>query len=311
MNTAAFLHRYEQLGETFDPAVVRTQSCLRVNTLKIVPAALQERLEAKGARLISIPFLENAFYYEASFSLGATPEYLLGYYYLQDAASQLPATVLGPSSHDIVLDMAASPGGKTTQMAQLMKNEGSIIALDVNSQRLSSLRNNCERLGVRNTLMIKKDARFCVDLKMQFTKVLLDAPCSGNFCVESAFFDVKTLQGIAERARLQKELFKAAVRVLAVDGTLVYSTCSLEPEENELIVQWALAKYPEIELVASGLSVGDPGLISVFGQELSPEIRKCRRFWPHKTGTEGFFIAKFIKKPGSSDSKETGAEASQ
>jgi len=302
MNATAFMQRYAQLGERFEPAGIHAQSCIRVNTLKITTAALQERLETKGARLIPVPFLDDAFYYEASFSLGATPEYLLGYYYLQDAASQLPAIVLGPSAGDLVLDMAASPGGKTTQMAAMMHNEGSIIALDVNSHRLGALRNNCERLNVRNVLMLKKDARFCLDLKMYFSKILLDAPCSGNFCVEPSFFDIKTLQGVVERSRLQKELFKAAARVLAPGGTLVYSTCSLEPEENELLVHWALAKYPELQLVPTGLRVGDPGLVQVFGQELSPEIAKCRRFWPHKTGTEGFFIAKFIKKQAQQES---------
>jgi len=195
----------------------------------------------------------------------------LGLYYLQDAASQLPALVLNPAPHSLVLDMAASPGGKTTQLAALMHNTGTIIALDVHAGRLSSLKNNLERIGVRNTITYKKDARFCTDLKTTFDHILLDAPCSGNFCVEPRFFEEKTLQGITERSKLQKELFKAAVRVLKPGGSLVYSTCSLEPEEDELVVDWALRKYPELEIVDIDLSVGDRAACVVSGSTLSPK----------------------------------------
>lgn len=298
MNKKLFLERYTELGAVFEPEAISVQPCLRVNTLKILPGALRQRLEKSEVSLAEVPFLENAFYYKAKFSLGATPEYLLGYYYLQDAASQLPAAVLAPVPGDMTLDMAASPGGKTTQMAAMMQNKGTLVAIDVSVHRLAALKNNLERLGVTNTVVYKKDARFAFDLKMKFDKVLLDAPCSGNFCIEPAFFEQKTLQGISERAKLQKELFKAAVKVLKPGGTLVYSTCSLEPEEDELVVDWALRKFPELSLEDTGLDKvqGDSGLVSVFGQQLSPEISMCRRFWPHKTGTEGFFIAKFIKK---------------
>jgi tRNA (cytosine40_48-C5)-methyltransferase len=302
MNTPLFLKRYAALGETFEPASIQVQPSLRVNTLKTDAEHLRRRLEARQATLIPIPHLTEGFFYEAPFSLGATTEYLLGHYYLQDAASQLPALALDPRPGDQVFDMAASPGGKTTQMAALMKNTGTIIALDVNTQRLASLKNNCERLGVQNVVMYKKDARFAPDLKMQFDRILLDAPCSGNFCIEPRFFEEKTLQGVTERSKLQKELFKAAVRVLKPGGRLVYSTCSLEPEEDELIVAWALAKYPDLEIIDSGIRIGDPGITHIFDKILPDDVRRARRFWPHKTGTEGFFIATFIKHQGAKTS---------
>lgn len=287
-----FMKRYEKLGQKFEPAEISVRKSLRVNTLKIDERTLIDRLQKQRIALKKIDFLEHGYNYEAPFSMGATPEFLFGYYYLQEAASQLPVQVLAPNEHDLVLDMAASPGSKTTQMAQCMRNKGKIIALDNNYPRLFSLRINLERMGVRNVLVYKKDARFVLDFGLEFDKILLDAPCSGNYCIEENYFEHKTLDGVKERSRLQKELLKAAVKVLKVNGVLVYSTCSLEPEENEMNIDWILRKYPNIRLEDTGLKIGDPGLTEAFGEKLNPELKKCRRLWPHKTGTEGFFVAK-------------------
>jgi 16S rRNA C967 or C1407 C5-methylase (RsmB/RsmF family) len=160
---------------------------------------------------------------------------------------------------------------------------------------LESLRNNIERLGIKNTVLYKKDARFVSDLGLKFDKILLDASCSGNFADEENWFQIKSLEGIKERARLQRELLKAAVKVLKEDGTLVYSTCTLEPEENEMNINWLLNKYDNLNTEPVNISIGDDGLTKVFGEKLNSEIKKCKRFWPHKTGTQGFFIAKIVK----------------
>lgn len=291
-----FLRRYEELGEIFAPEEFVLKKSLRVNTLKNSETVLIERLKKEKVTLVKIPFLNNGYFYESDFSLGATPEYLQGYYYLQEAASQLPAAVLDPKSDELVLDMSAAPGGKTTQLADYMQNKGSIMALDNNVHRLESLRNNIERLGVTNTLIYKKDARFATDFKLEFDKILLDAPCSSNFADEENWFNMKSVEGFKERARLQKELLKAAVKSLKKGGVLVYSTCTLEPEENELNINWLLNKFDDLILEEINLSIGDPGLTDVFGNKLNPEIKKCKRFWPHKTGIQGFFIAKIKKK---------------
>lgn len=291
-----FLRRYKELGEEFDPEKIALQKSLRVNTLKISETELTNRLKSEKIKLTKIPFLDSGYFYEADFSLGATPEYLQGYYYLQEAASQIPAQILNPNANDVVLDMSAAPGGKTTQMAALMKNKGTIVALDSQAQRLESLRNNIERMGVTNTLVYKKDARFASDLGLKFDKILLDAPCSGNFADEENWFDKKVLEGIKERARLQRELLKSAVKILKSKGTLVYSTCTLEPEENEFNVNWLLNKYSDLSIEKIDIKPGSPGLVTVFGEKLSSEIKKCIRCWPHKSGTQGFFIAKIIRK---------------
>lgn len=289
-----FTHRYARMIPDFTTTVT-VKPALRVNTLKITPSRLVKRLAEKGVALEKVPFLRHGYYYRANFSLGATPEYLLGYYYLQGAASQVVAEVLEPRPGETVLDMAAAPGSKTTHMAQLMRNEGVIVALEVNAGRLAAVRNNCERLLVKNVVLVKKDARFAPDLGVVFEKVLLDAPCSGNFCSEEGWFAKRQLGDIERNVRMQRALLKAARKVLAPGGVLVYSTCSLEPEEDELVIDWFIQKYPDMRVVETGVEVGSSGLTAWEGRSLAPSLALTRRFWPHKTGTEGFFIAKMKK----------------
>ena len=286
--------RYQALGYTC--TLIDLQPSLRVNTLKITEKEIISRLKSIGVKLTKIEYTDFGYYYTTTFSLGATSEYLQGYYYLQEAASQLPPKVLEPKPDEIILDMCAAPGSKTCEIAQYMQNKGTLVALDADPRRLFALRNNLERCGISNTLLYRKDARFVFDLGLQFDKVLLDAPCSGNYAIEEDFFIKKSVDGIRERSRLQKELLKAAVKVLKKNGILVYSTCSLEPEENEMNIDWLLSKYPEMKLEQVQLNIGDDGLTEAFGKKLNPEIKKCRRFWPTKTNTEGFFIAKLVKK---------------
>jgi NOL1/NOP2/sun family putative RNA methylase len=288
-----FLERYKKLGEEFEPEKVEVKESLRVNTLRITPSILKERLNAK---LVKIPFLKDGYYYESEFAVGAMPEHFQGFYYMQEAASQVPAEVLDPKENDIVLDMCASPGSKTTQLAQLMNNKGTIIALDSNNPRLPALKNNIERCRVSNALVYKKDARYSEDLKIEFDKVLLDAPCSGNFTIEDKWFDNRNLDEIKQVVKVQRQLLQAGLRVLKKGGCMVYSTCSLEPEENEMNINWLLENYDDVELEKINKDIGDPGLTNVFGKELRKEISLCKRLWPHKTGTQGFFIAKIRRK---------------
>ena len=227
--------------------------------------------------------------------MAATPEHLQGYYYLQEAASQLPAEILEPKGTDTVLDMCASPGSKTTQLAMLMNNKGKITALDSENVRLPKLQNNLERCGVTNTITYKKDARYAQDLGLEFEKILLDAPCSGNFAIEPDWFLERKLGDIKALVKTQRQLLQAAIDVLKPGGILVYSTCSLEPEENELNINWLLNEYKDVELEKIDIDIGDPGLTKAFDRELNPDLAKCKRFWPHKTGTQGFFLAKLRK----------------
>ncbi len=289
-----FLDRYEGLGESFDPKISLKQS-LRVNTLRIDEQALVMRLNDLGVKLSRISWLKHGYHVEQSrFSLGASIESLLGYFYLQEAAAQLPVEVLDPKPGELVLDCCAAPGGKTTQIAQHMQNKGVLVALEKKSHRLNSLRNNIERLGVANAAVYYMDAVKAGKLGLQFDKVLLDAPCSGNFAGDAGWFGKRATQDILRSQRFQRGLLKACVEVLKPGGIMVYSTCSLEPEENELNMHWLVENF-KVRLEPVDVSVGDAGLTSVFGKKLHPSVANCRRFWPHKTNTEGFFIAKVRK----------------
>jgi NOL1/NOP2/sun family putative RNA methylase len=287
-----FIERYKQLGEEFNLEEINLKPALRINTLKIKDAELIRRINAK---LTKIAFLKHGYYYESDYAVGAMPEYLQGYYYLQETASQLPAEVLDPEEDDLVLDMCAAPGSKTTQLAMMMNNKGKIIALELNNPRLPSLQNNLERCGVTNTIVYKKDARYADDLNLQFGKILLDAPCSGNFANDESWLEERKLEDLKQMSKTQRQLLESALNVLKPNGVLVYSTCSLEPEENELNIDWLLKAHKNVSLEKINLEIGDPGLTNAFGKELNKEISKCKRLWPYKTGTQGFFLARIRK----------------
>ena len=203
--------------------------------------------------------------------------------------------ILNPKKGEYVLDMCAAPGSKTTHFCQLMENEGVIVALDSNLARMDALQNNIERMGCENILIYRKDAEFADDLEIEFDKISLDAPCSGNFMIEEGWFEKRTLEDIQALAKKQKKMIATAIEILKSEGILVYSTCSLEPEENEMVIDWMLKKYSNVNLEKIEATIGDPGLTNVFGKELNSGIKKCKRLWPHKTETQGFFLAKIRK----------------
>lgn len=285
--TNLFLNRYKKwTNQEINPEEIQAKHAIRVNTLKISNDALYKRMSKKKVKLEKIPYLENGYYYASEFSIGSTPEYLLGYYYPQDPASQVPVQILDPKPGDIVLDMAAAPGGKTTQMSAKMQNKGIIIALDIKRDRIQSLNNNIERTGCKNILVYNKDAIYAGDLGITFDKILLDAPCSGNFCIDQEWFSKRNLNDFKDKANIQIKMLKEAYNILKPGGIIVYSTCSLEIEEDEEVIEWAIDNL-DVELMDIGLDIGDHGL--------TDKTKKTRRFWPNKTGTQGFFIAKLKK----------------
>lgn len=292
--TSFFLRRYENFGQIIKPKDIVLTPSLRVNTLKIKKEELVERLTAKRIKLDEIEWLDSGFYYKSYFSLGATPEYLQGFYFLQEAVSQFAVQALSPKPGELVLDMASAPAGKTTQMAEYMENKGTIIAIERNKLRLKSLKNNISRMGVENCIVLNMDARDVSKLGLKFDRILLDAPCSGNFVIDKDWFRKRDIEGIQKSAKLQRELLRAAFSVLKKDGVLVYSTCSLEPEENELNIDWLMDNFDtKIEVIDS--KKGSNGLTTVGKQVLRKEIARTKRFWPNLTDTQGFFVAKVRK----------------
>lgn len=286
-----FVNRYEQLGWKLEEVSIR--QAIRINNQNTKGKKLINRLERLGLHTEKIPFLEAGYWIKSSkVSPGATAEYLLGYYSIQEAAAQIPATLFSSLKEKKVLDAAAAPGGKTVQLADLMENTGVLVALDVDKRRLNALSNHLERCHVSNTVAYLLDARQAAKLNEQFDRILLDVPCSGNFAADKEWFKRRTVHDIERNATLQREILSKAVECLSDEGELVYSTCSLEPEENELNIDWAIHNLPLKTQTVD--CYGQNGLTNVFGKQLDPSIALCKKIWPSQT--QGFFVCKLKKR---------------
>lgn len=273
---------------------VKLKQSIRINTMIEKKALVLSRLESLGVELEKIPFLRNGYWIKKSnFSVGATTEYLLGLYSIQEAASQIPVTLFNKLKNKIVLDSCASPGGKTVQLANLMNNSSIIVALELKKRKMFALTNQLERCRVKNSAVYNLDAREATKLNMKFDCVLLDVPCSGNPVTDRQWFNKRTSEDILRNSRRQRQILTEAVNVTKNNGEIVYSTCSLEPEENEFNIDWAIktlnVKVEDIDCY------GEKGLTKIFGKKLHPSIEKCRRIWPDVT--QGFFLCK-LKKVG-------------
>ena len=291
-NKQFFINRYRKMGWTFKE--VKLKQSIRINTMIEKKAFVLSRLESLGVDLEKIPFLRNGYWIKNSnFSVGATTEYLLGLYSIQEAASQIPVTLFNKLKNKIVLDSCASPGGKTVQLANLMNNSSIIVALELKKRKMFALTNQLERCRVKNSAVYNLDAREATKLNMKFDCVLLDVPCSGNPVTDRQWFNKRTSEDILRNSRRQRQILTEAVNVTKNNGEIVYSTCSLEPEENEFNINWALktfnVKVEDIDCY------GEKGLTNIFGKKLHPSIEKCRRIWPDIT--QGFFLCK-LKKVG-------------
>ena len=286
-----FVNRYRELGWEYES--IWPRQVIRINMVNAKESDVTERLECRGAKLEKISFLQGGYWVcESKFSIGVTSEYLLGLYSIQEAAAQIPATLFTKLKNKIVLDACAAPGGKTVQLANLMNNSGAIIALDIRKQRLIALSNHLERCHVKNTIAYNMDAKQVSKLDKEFDRILLDVPCSGNFTVSPDWFDRRTIEDVERNATCQREILAEAVKVLKDDGEIVYSTCSLEPEEDELNVDWAVKN---LDLQTEKINCyGEKGLTNVFGKELDNTVENCRRIWPRQT--QGFFISKLKKR---------------
>lgn len=270
----------------------RLQHSIWMTKGKVTAEETITRLRKEGFAFSSIPFSPNGYIVtKAPHSIGAMPSYLLGYYSVQEAASQFPAVILNPQPEEFVIDMCAAPGMKTIQMATLMQNKGTIISCDAKKERLAALQNNLERCGIANCIVLHEDSRR-LRLKENADKVLLDAPCSGNFFIDNKWLAKRKPSDFRKMAALQRELLATGISLLKKNGTLVYSTCSFEPEENEEVIDWAIRTL-HVSLEPVTATSGICGLTRVLGKNLSPELKKTWRFMP--PDYQAFFIAKLKK----------------
>lgn len=294
-----FYERHREIDDSdafFEYMVKPIRPSIRINTLKCEIEQVVENL-ARRFELKRIPWCDEGFYINTE-NYGDIMEYRLGLIFPQESASMIPPLLLELSNKDIVLDMCAAPGAKTTQIAQYMENRGCVIANEPNIRRINVLISNLQRCGVLNTQVTRFDGRFFSKYEKRFDSILVDAPCSNAGMVRKNFKYLKSWREkeIEHLSRLQKALITAGYRALKNGGTLVYSTCTLDPMENEEVVDHLLRNTDaEIEEIDLPLKRREP-FVNFGDREYTSEVRKCLRIHPQDNDTEGFFVAK-IRKP--------------
>ena len=290
----------------FDASDTPRPITIRTNTLKTRRRELAQALINRGVSLEPIGKWSKVGLqvFESSVPIGATPEYLAGHYILQAASSFLPVMALAPQPNEKVLDMASAPGGKTTYLAALLQNTGTVFANDSNKARIKGLSANIARLGCRNVIVCNHDGREFPKVMGGFDRVLLDAPCSGTGVIskDASVKTNKSARDFTLLSHLQKQLILSAIDSVsphsATGGYIVYSTCSVTVDENEAVVAYALRKRPHVKLVDTGLEFGKEGFTAFKGKQFDASLKLTRRFYPHVHNMDGFYVAKFkVGKP--------------
>ncbi len=295
--------RYSEFIPDFDAftaALARpARKCLRVNTLKATREQVLDWAADLGPR--PLPWFDLGFEVPDIYGLGKRLEHFLGLVYLQDASSMVPPLVLAPQPGERVLDIAAAPGSKTTQMSAMMANTGIIIANDVSSSRAKGLIGNVDRAGCLNVCVCRMDG---VDLSRRVAgscdRVLVDAPCTCEGTARKSLEVLSRCSAVASErfGRVQKGLIVAGYRALRPGGEMVYSTCTIAPEENEAVVSHLLERSPEarvLDVELPGFAMR-PALAEWQGERFAEPVRLCRRIMPQDNDSEAFFLAR-VRKP--------------
>ncbi|AGK60405.1 tRNA (cytosine-48,49-C(5)-) methyltransferase [Archaeoglobus sulfaticallidus PM70-1] len=299
-----FFERYSLIDssdEFIDYMLKPLRKSIRVNTLKADVDVVVNNLK-RNFRLERVPWCREGFFVEGEIEgemeITKTMEHQLGLIFSQEASSMIPPVVLDVRQGMMVLDMAASPGGKTTQIASYMENTGCIIANDVKFSRVNILISNIQKCGVTNAIVTMMDGRAFGRFENTFDRVLLDAPCSNVGMIRKNFKYLKIWKqrDVIALSRLQKQLIRSAYKALKEGGVLVYSTCTLDPEENEAVID-SLLKTTSARVEKIDLPVKRTRCFREFdGVEFDDSVKHCLRIHPQDNDTEGFFVAKIVKE---------------
>ena len=268
----------------------------RVNTLKAEKEEVLDKLKTYDSKIEKVKWNNNAFVSNFT-NLGSCIEHFAGQIYIQELTSMIPPLVARDVIKDNrIIDCCAAPGSKTTQIADLMQNKGHIIANDSRHRRIKSLRGNLDRLGVTNTTVSLRDFKSFPNTKAEL--YLVDAPCSSEGTIRKKNAVArKWKENDYERfSKLQKGLLKKACQMAPKGSTIIYSTCTFSPDENEKIISEILTEESIVlkRINLKGLKTGK-GITEWNGQIYDKEVEKCMRIWPHQNDTDGFFVARMEK----------------
>lgn len=283
----------EQYGENITNKIIEGYSnqrkvTLRINTIKSNKDKIKEDLNKANIKFSEVDWYNDALIIEnvRENEIKKLDIYENGEIYLQSLSSMLPPIILEPKSNENILDMAAAPGGKTTQMAALSNNETMITACEKNKIRAERLKYNLEKQGARRVNVMLEDARKLDDF-FSFDKILLDAPCSGSGTIDINNINI-TKELINRSAKTQEELLKKALKVLKKGKIMVYSTCSILKQENEDILKKVLVKS-NVEIIPIDSKLFED--IPLLPVKIDGTICVC----PNEL-YEGFFVCKIQKK---------------
>jgi len=293
------IERYEPLvgdREAFREACARPLPyAVRVNTIKATADRVTRAFDEEGVSYTPVDWHPELFTLDGK--AGRTWPYFLGWVHGQEEVSALPAAVLDPQPGDRVWDACAAPGSKTTQLAALMGDQGTLVGNDNSLGRLSALRHNAERLGVTNLVVTNQDARNFSLRELgfdEFDRAVVDAPCSceGTCRKNPTVLEEWTLDHVRQVAGIQKGILRRAVQATRPGGSVVYSTCTFAPEENEAVLDHVLDVEPCRLVEFEPPLQTSPGVTEWEGETFDPSVEKAHRVYPHQNDTGGFFCAK-------------------
>jgi 16S rRNA C967 or C1407 C5-methylase (RsmB/RsmF family) len=263
--------------------------------LRTTPEAVRALLRRQGYAVTSSPLAEELLLVEHLPHPGRLREALLGYYHPQALTSALASLVLAPQPGELVCDLCAAPGSKTSHMAQLMRNQGTIVANEPAPARLAMLEYNLKHLGVVNVITTRYAGQNFPS-RCKFARVLVDAPFSGEgnyqWDMQGRQQHARQTAGTAKALpRLQKQLLVRGFDLLEPGGSLLYATCTYDPQENEAVVQALLEQRPAVIQPIRLPVQHSPGLQQWQEQTYDAGMQLCWRLYPHQTGSVGFFLA--------------------
>jgi len=273
---------------------------IRINLAKISRSNLSDLLYKKyQIQTDSVKNFDNVLKIIAgNDKIGKTLEHILGFYYIQSLSSMLPPLILNPNHNDIVMDLCGAPGSKSTELAEMMDNKGTLLINEIDNERIKALVFNLERMNVINAAVIHSKGEVLSKIyNDHFTKVLVDAPCSGLGIIQKKgeVSNWWSLNHVDRLQQLQIRLLIAAIKMAKVGAEIVYSTCTLSVEENELVIDKILEKYP-VELLDIELPFPMRKAFTEYeGKQLNPELKKAIRILPWEFDSDGFFLVKLRK----------------